>query len=188
MEQVLIISNNSKVIDNLSQLVLTSISAQLYFADTLSEAEKYLLKYDFSLIIVVSLAANKLSFEFASLCSKTNAGVMIVVKNEPHIDVFEEYSRQGIYIFPLNMGKRMFINSIHLLTSIHHRFSIGTSKEQKLQKKIDEIRLVDRAKCLLIQYDQMSEEEAHHFIEKQAMDNRVTRKDIAQKILDNYNL
>lgn len=188
MEQVLIICNNTKVIDNISQLVLTSISAQLHFADDLLQAEKYLTKYDFSLIIIVSLLPNKIIYNFTSLCSKTNAGIMLVVKDEPHIDEFEKFARQGICIFSLNMGKRMFINSIHLLVGVHYRFCSGTIKEQTLQRKIDEIRLVDRAKCLLIQYSQMTEEQAHHFIEKEAMDNRVTRKDIAQKILDNYNL
>ena len=54
------------------------------------------------------------------------------------------------------------------------------------QQKIREIRLVDRAKCLLIQYGGMSEEEAHRAIEKQAMDRQVTRVNIAEEILQSY--
>ena len=53
----------------------------------------------------------------------------------------------------------------------------------KLQSKIEEIRLVDRAKCALIQYLSMTEEQAHHFIEKQAMDRCVTRRTVAEEIL-----
>ena len=56
----------------------------------------------------------------------------------------------------------------------------------KLQSKIEEIRLVDRAKCALIQYLSMTEEQAHHFIEKQAMDMRTTKREIAEGILKSY--
>ena len=56
----------------------------------------------------------------------------------------------------------------------------------KLQKKIEEIRLVDRAKCVLIQYLNMTEAEAHRYIEKQAMDMRKTKKTIAENILNTY--
>lgn len=188
MEKVLIVSNNIKAIDTLSQLVLSSIRAELFFADTLPDAQNRLLKDEFSIIIIVSLNMDKLSYEFASLCAKTNAGVMLVVKDEPNINVFEDVSKIGVYLFSLSMGRKVFSNALYLLSSIHHRLSNGTTKEKQLQQKIDEIRLIDRAKCLLIQYDQMTEEQAHHFIEKEAMNNRTTRKNIAQIILNNYNL
>ena len=60
------------------------------------------------------------------------------------------------------------------------------SENERLQEKIAEIRLVDRAKCALIQYADMTEPQAHRYIEKQAMDLRRTRLDIAQSILKAY--
>ena len=45
------------------------------------------------------------------------------------------------------------------------------------------IRLVNRAKCLLIERKAMTEQEAHRWIEKQAMDRCVSRKVIAEQIL-----
>ena len=64
---------------------------------------------------------------------------------------------------------------------------MGLKKENsKLRGKIEEIRLVDRAKCLLIQYLDMTEPEAHRAIEKEAMDRRVTRKEIAKEIVSRY--
>ena len=56
----------------------------------------------------------------------------------------------------------------------------------KLQQKIEEIRLVDRAKCCLIQYLNMTEAQAHRHIEKQAMDTRRTRREVAEGILQTY--
>lgn len=46
--------------------------------------------------------------------------------------------------------------------------------------------MVDRAKCLLIQYRGLTEEQAHRAIEKQAMDTRQTRVAVAQTVIDHY--
>lgn len=63
----------------------------------------------------------------------------------------------------------------------------GLKKQnEQLQKKIEDIKFVDRAKCVLIEYLKMSEAEAHRFIEKQAMDLRVTKREIASRILKTY--
>jgi len=49
-----------------------------------------------------------------------------------------------------------------------------------------EIRLVNRAKWLLIGELTMSEPDAHRYIEKQAMDNGVTKREIAENIIKTY--
>ena len=55
-----------------------------------------------------------------------------------------------------------------------------------MQRKIEEIRLIDRAKCILIQYLQMTEPQAHKYIEKQAMNLRQSRVQMAESILKTY--
>jgi response regulator NasT len=60
------------------------------------------------------------------------------------------------------------------------------NENNKLQKKIEAIRLVDRAKCVLIQYLNMTEPQAHRYIEKQAMDLRQSRVATAENILKTY--
>ena len=66
------------------------------------------------------------------------------------------------------------------------RVSYLENENLRLQKKIDEIRLVDRAKCILIQYLQMTEAQAHKYIEKQAMNLRQSRLQTAESILKTY--
>ena len=51
---------------------------------------------------------------------------------------------------------------------------------------MEEIRIVNRAKLLLIEQLKMTEKEAHRYIEKHAMDRCVTRRDIAEKIISIY--
>ena len=59
-------------------------------------------------------------------------------------------------------------------------------KNASVEEKIEEIRIVNRAKCLLIEQLKMTESEAHRYIEKQAMDRCVTRRVIAENIILTY--
>ena len=51
---------------------------------------------------------------------------------------------------------------------------------------MEQIRLVNRAKWILIRELKMSEPDAHRYIEKQAMDRCVSRGDIARDIIKTY--
>ena len=55
-----------------------------------------------------------------------------------------------------------------------------------LKEKMAEIRLVNKAKWILISQLSMSEPESHRYIEKQAMDRCVTRRSIAEEIIRTY--
>ena len=59
-------------------------------------------------------------------------------------------------------------------------------ENQKLRTKMEEVRIVARAKCILVEYLRMSEQQAHRYIEKQAMDMRTSKKDVAENILKTY--
>jgi response regulator NasT len=48
------------------------------------------------------------------------------------------------------------------------------------------MRLVNRAKWLLIERLHMTEADAHEYIRRQAMDRRVTQRDAAEDILRTY--
>jgi len=51
---------------------------------------------------------------------------------------------------------------------------------------MEEVRLISRAKCVLIQYLNMNEAQAHKYIERQAMDMRIAKKAVAENILNTY--
>ena len=51
---------------------------------------------------------------------------------------------------------------------------------------MEEIRMVNRAKWLLISELQMDEPQAHRYIEKQAMDRCISRRKIAEEIIKTY--
>ena len=64
--------------------------------------------------------------------------------------------------------------------------SIMNRAAVSLEERMREIRTVNRAKWLLISERGMSEAEAHRWIEKQAMDRCISKREVADEIIKTY--
>lgn len=188
MERVLIVSSNPKAMQVFSELVVSCISAELFCAESCGEARRFLAAQDFALVVILTPLPEEFGYDLARACLQSTAGVILVVRDELERGASYKLCEEGIFVFCLSMGKRMFAYASFLMLSLHRRLAGGTPKEARLQQKMNEIRLVDRAKCLLIQYDRLTEEEAHRYIEKSAMDRRCSKREIAEEILRRYQL
>ncbi len=56
-------------------------------------------------------------------------------------------------------------------------------ENEKLRKKLEDERYCGRAKALLIERRQMTEQEAHKYIEREAMNNSASKREIAIRII-----
>ena len=108
------------------------------------------------------------------------------IKSESCDEIAQRVEASGVLVVPKPLNRVLFYQALHLINASRRQFMRLKSENERLQEKIAEIRLVDRAKCALIQYADMTEPQAHRYIEKQAMDLRRTRGDIAQSILKAY--
>ena len=77
-----------------------------------------------------------------------------------------------------------FRQAVQMAAACYRRLDYLRQENDKLRDKIAQIRLVDRAKCYLIEHKGMSEAEAHRMIEKTAMDTRRDRAEVAAEILE----
>ena len=57
-----------------------------------------------------------------------------------------------------------------------------------LSREVEDMRLINRAKYVLIESLGYTESRAHRFIEKRAMDERKTKREIALEILKTYEI
>ena len=73
-----------------------------------------------------------------------------------------------------------------LAKSAQNRIKRVSDENAKLLQTIEDIKIVDKAKYMLISKLNMSEQDAHKHIEKQAMDTRSTKRIIAENILKKY--
>ena len=80
----------------------------------------------------------------------------------------------------------MLWNALRLASATSKKIKAIREENLKLMQKIEDIRIVDRAKCILISNLSMTEAEAHRYIEKQAMDMRLPKRKVAEEILKIY--
>ena len=112
------------------------------------------------------------------------AGVLLLVNAEHYPDITARVSPSGVLTLQKPTTPQMILQSLQLLCGTRERLRKMEQKTASIEEKMAEIRLVNRAKWLLIDRQGLSEQEAHRFIEKQAMDRCVSRRVIAQQIID----
>ena len=66
------------------------------------------------------------------------------------------------------------------------RIATPQKKTLSIEEKMEEIRIINRAKWLLISNLKMTEQDAHRHIEKQAMDRCIPKRKVAEEIINSY--
>ena len=152
-----------------------------------AEARRRMLESDFELIVVNSPLPDEFGHELcATAVEKTDAGVVLLVKAAAAEQLLTPMSEQGVLLVCKPFSNTLFLQAIHMASASNHRLQFLRQENNRMQEKLAQVRLVSRAKCCLIQHEQMTEMEAHRYIEKTAMDTRRDRTEVAQDILDSY--
>ena len=187
MDSALIVSSSEKGLDLISQLLNANTKTTVTSAKSSSEARRLLNTAEYDIVVINSPLPDELGDNLAVAITEISAsGVLLIVKNEMADDISAKVENYGVLIVPKPIIRQVFMQA-HKLAIASKKRILGLKNENiSLHQKIEEMRIVTRAKCVLIQYLNMSENQAHRYIEKQAMDMRTTRQEIAQNILKTY--
>ncbi len=186
MERILLVSGSAEGLEILSQLTKDSGYTSITRSRSGNEARRMTDSEEFSLIIINTPLSDEFGREFAvKTAETTNSGIILICKQDIADDLSDKLSCNGIFVVSKPINKSAFFQTVRLVMSTRSRM-LGSSSNQKLQTKAEEIKLVNRAKNCLMQYLKFSEPQAHRYIEKQAMDTRRTRIDVAKHILSIY--
>lgn len=185
-EKILLSASGPKTTRSYLSLIRESQMGMISTCESARESWKALEFEAFSIVIIISPLMDGDGYELAKQASKTAAGVLFVTTQERYEDAVSHLRGSGVCVFSTAMGRRLFHQSLEMLEAVHIRLSRQVPQEQMLKDKLKEIRLVSRAKCLLIQYEHMTEEEAHRKIEREAMNQRRTKMEIAEDVLHTY--
>lgn len=110
----------------------------------------------------------------------------VFVRSDIYHDVNARVSPHGVLTVSKPAPVTAINQSLMILCGMRERLRRMEKKTASIEEKMEEIRIVNRAKLLLIEQLKMTEKEAHRYIEKHAMDRCVTRRDIAEKIISIY--
>ncbi len=112
--------------------------------------------------------------------------VILIVKSEFFEAVSAVCEGEGVLTVSKPLNRAVFWSALSLAKAAHSRLMRMQTENDRLRQKIDDIRTLDRAKCILIAHLSMTEKEAHRHIEKQAMDMRAPKRAVAESIIRAY--
>jgi len=187
MQHTLLVSSAEKSRSQLLELIQSMDQQVISCAQNSGEARRMLLEQDFTLIAINSPLSDEFGLELSVFAAeKSLAGVLLFVKAEHADAVSAQVEDSGVVVVSKPVNRQFFHQAYKLVVASHRRAMSLQQENDKLQNQIEEIRLVNRAKCILIERLSMTEAQAHRFVEKQAMDMRTTRGEIARGILKTY--
>ena len=187
MDNILIVSNTAQTLVLLSDFMRTETFNRIVTSQNAAEARRYITEGDFDFIVIDAPLVDENGIDLAiTAAEKTTAGIMLIEKESDVYEVNFKVEDYGVFVMPKPSTPEFFYQAAKLLSACRLRVQKLENENQKLQKRIEEIRLVNRAKLVLIQVLKMTEDQAQHYIEKQSMDLRQSRTVTAQNILRTY--
>lgn len=149
------------------------------------EARRRLGDKDFEVVIINAPLPDEFGHELAlHAVEKTHTGVLLLVKNGNAEQIGAKLQERGILVLGKPFSGPQFRQAMQIAASCYRRLDILRAENARLADKNAQLRLVDRAKCYLIEHKGYTEADAHRYIEKQAMDTRRSRGEIAMEILE----
>ena len=92
----------------------------------------------------------------------------------------------GVFTLSKPTSSQLLKEYLKILCTTRERMRKLEGKQQTVEEKIEEIRLVNHAKWLLIECLSMTEAEAQRYIEKQAMDAQMSKRQMAENVIKTY--
>ena len=120
-------------------------------ASSAGEARRLLSSEQYDLIAVNSPLPDETGIDFCIDAAQGPSGVMLFVKNDIYEIVSSQCTREGIFVIPKPNTQRNVAQSVTLLCAICERLRKYEKKTRTLREKMDSIRIVNRAKWLLIE-------------------------------------
>ena len=185
MGRALIVSAGSSANEYLSQRLSELGYARPVIVPSGAEARRRMLEIDFELIAVNAPLPDEFGHELGmDAVQKTDAGVILLAKTATAEQISDKLQDYGVLVLGKPFTAAQFRQAVQMAAGIFRRLALVRAENAKLQDKLAQLRLVDRAKCFLIEKRGMTEAEAHRLIEKTAMDTRKSRDEVAEDILD----
>lgn len=182
----LIVSKSEKTADVLAAVLKANAFSKVLRADSAGAARRAALKHPVDVAVINTPLPDDFGTQLAMDLSEKNMGVLVFVKKDIYDPVSYKLEEYGIITLPKPVERIALNQSLRMLKAMGVKLAKLEAQKSSLESKMREIRLVNRAKWILISQLSMSEEEAHHYIEKEAMDACVKKSEIAENIIKMY--
>lgn len=184
---VLVVSSAQKFNDALRTMLPCSDYYPVCFVNNIAAARRELLGKSYDFVIINAPLPDDYGTRFAiDACAGSGTVVLLLLRADTYEEIHAKVTPHGVFTLPKPTPIQTLQQGLHWMASARERLRKLESKTLTIEEKMEEIRLVNRAKWILIEQMKMTEAEAHRYIEKQAMDRCVSRRETALNIIKSY--
>lgn len=182
---VLLISAAQKFNSTLSALLSESKYKNIRTVSGISAAKQSISEYTFDFVIINSPLPDDTGIRFAIDSARLpSTVVLILVRAEMRNEIYDKVTPHGVFLLTKPTSKSTVLTALDWLVSARERLRMFEKKTLSIEEKMAEIRLVNQAKWILIDELKIDEPKAHRYIEKQAMDRCITKREVAMQIIN----
>ncbi|MCI9656909.1 MAG: ANTAR domain-containing protein [Lawsonibacter sp.] len=184
---VLIVSASEKFQSGLRSLLAESTCSPIVTTASVGAAERARNGQDFDFVFVNSPLPDDAGIRFAIDCCRAGGTVVLLFAAAALYDSIQSrVEKHGVFVLPRPVPRDAILRGLNWMAAARERLRSYEKKVQPVEEKMEEIRLVNRAKWLLISELKMSEPDAHHYITHQAMDRCCSKRTVAEEIIRLY--
>jgi len=178
--KVLLVSKDSKLSSQIKSVLLAPLFSVTEISDY-NEARRHLMEESFRIILVDFGDGNGL--DFSTDISERPSTILLLIPNEHFDQISYKVEPYGVLPITKPFDQYYFYNMIKISLAVQAKIDRLLYQNIKLKNKLEEIRLINRAKMLLISHKNMTEEEAHRYIEQTAMKRCIKKLDLVEEII-----
>ncbi|MBP5444928.1 MAG: ANTAR domain-containing protein [Acholeplasmatales bacterium] len=184
---ILITSQNEIFNAQLSKMFPPEVINMLDYANNCALSRRMILERNYEILIVNTPLSDETGVNLAIDAAEINKmGVILFANPEKYNEYYDKVHEYGVLTLPNTAGSETFIQTLRLLCATRQRLQTLEKKNMSFSERMAEVRLISEAKLLLIQKVKLSEDEAHKYIERYAMNNRITFALAAKVIINQY--
>ncbi len=185
MHSLLVVSASDQFDSAVRRSIPQKKFGSIEFRKSSALARRFLLERECDVVIINMPLSDETGEELALYAAEeSTTSVILAVPREVYSAATEVMSSHGILVISKQDIASQAEHAISFMGSWQDRISLLEQKLLKSQNNLEEQRIITRAKFLLVENKKMTEDDAHRYIGKLAMDRGVSRANIARLLLD----
>lgn len=185
--RILIVSNSEKF----DAIVKNSLDIRRFLSldvrKSAAAARQCVLERDYDLMVVNCPLPDEFGTELADfVAEKSTVSILLVCPVDVSSEVADRMADQGVMVLGKPFYRDTLKVDIRILTAFQERLW-GTKKQlEAAESKSKELLIIYRAKLLLMENQGLTEDEAHRYLGRLAMNMGISRKRAAEQIVEEY--
>ena len=187
VKKALLISYSEQSAGAISELLKSEGYTEISVVSTASQARVVVRADEFDLICINAPLQDESGAELSKhFANSTRSSVIIMVPQIKAEAMNDALTKHGVLVISKPVNKHLFHHFLQFTECFRMRMLSVTQENEMLRNMVEDMKVINRAKLLLVTCLNMTETQAHRYLEKQAMDLRTSKLHIAKQVIRTY--